>query len=664
MEYDFSGWATKNNIKCSDGRTIMRDAFKDNDGQKVPLVWNHNHNHPDEVLGHALLENRAEGVYAYCKFNDTESGQTAKKLVVNGDVDQLSIYANKLKSNMNNVIHGCIREVSLVLAGANPGAFIDSVICHSDDGEDEEEGVIYTDENIEIGMKKDDQEDKEEDIVETAEVVEDNSEKLEDNEMSKEIDDSETTDDEESSGEEIEHSDSDKTVEDVFNTLNEDQQKVAYTLIGIIQDGKDLESQGDEFKGTVSKMMDSLDNNQKEAVYALIGAASEGNSDSKENKNDEGEDSNMKHNVFENEEKNDTLVHSEIIADALADAKRFGSMKESFMEHAAVNNIENIDYLFPEAKELNTPPVVIKDNEEWVGVIMNSVKRSPFSRVKTTFAKMDETTARAKGYIKGNMKANIALSLLKRITTPTTVYIKNAMDRDDVIDITDFDVVAWLKGEMRGQLNKELALAMLLGDGRDVSDENKINEQNIRPIVSDDNLYTIKYEVKSGRDYKNTSNSVSDNDSLSKGIIRAAIKSRKDYKGSGKPTFFTTEDILTDLLLIEDQNGRIIYDSIEKLATAMRVSKIVTVPEMESRTDIYGVIVNFNDYTAGADKGGHVGMFDDFDIDYNQMKYLMETRMSGALTVPYSAIVLKKESTAKPSTPSTGEDNNGTEAQG
>lgn len=648
MEYDFSGWATKNNIKCSDGRTIMRDAFKDNDGQKVPLVWNHQHNHPDEVLGHALLENRAEGVYAYCKFNDTESGQTAKKLVVNGDVDQLSIYANKLKSQANNVIHGCIREVSLVLAGANPGAFIDSVISHSEDGDDEEEGVIYTDENIEVETtKKESEEDT--GVVETDEVVIDDPEESKESEESEKKDESEedkTDSGNDESGEEVKHSD-DKTIESVFNTLNEDQKKVVNTMTGIVSKGKSLDEQSDEFKTTVSNMMDSLNDEQKDVVYALVGSASEvKSSDSgKENKDNEGEDSNMKHNVFENEEKNDTLVHSEIIADALADAKKYGSMRESFIEHAAANNIENIDYLFPEAKEFNTPPVVIKDNEEWVGVIMNSVRRSPFSRVKTTFAKMDETTARAKGYIKGNMKANIALSLLKRITTPTTVYIKNTMDRDDVIDITDFDVVAWLKGEMRGQLNKELALAMLLGDGRDVSDDNKINEQNIRPIVSDDNLYTIKYEVKSGRDYKNTANSVSENDSLSKGIIRAAIKSRKDYKGSGKPTFFTTEDILTDLLLIEDQNGRIIYDSIEKLATAMRVSKIVTVPEMESRTDIYGVIVNFNDYTAGADKGGHVGMFDDFDIDYNQMKYLMETRMSGALTVPYSAIVLKKETT-------------------
>ena len=639
MEYDFSGWATKNNIKCSDGRTIMPNAFKDDDGQKVPLVWNHQHNDPAEILGHALLENRAEGVYAYCKFNDTESGQNAKKLVVNGDIDRLSIYANKLKSHMNNVTHGCIREVSLVLAGANPGAFIDSVITHSEDGDDEEEGIIYTDEDLEIKVDNDVKDDENEDldIVEAEEVIDDTDE---------ESDESKDNTEGNEDSEEVEHSD-EETVEDVFNTLNEDQQAVAYVLIGAASEGKDLSSDA-EFKVTVQNMMESLNDRQKEAVYALVGAASEGNSNNEKNKDNEGEDSSMKHNVFENEEKNDTLVHSEIVADALADAKKYGSMRESFLEHAAANNIQNIDYLFPEAKELNTPPVVIKDNEEWVNVIMNSVRRSPFSRVKTTFAKMDENTARAKGYIKGKMKADIALSLLKRVTTPTTVYIKNTMDRDDVIDITDFDVVAWLKGEMRGQLNKELALAMLLGDGRNVSDDNKINEQNIRPIVSDDNLYTIKYEIKSGRDYKNTGNSASDNDSLYKGIIRGAIKSRKEYKGSGKPTFFTTEDILTDLLLIEDQNGRVIYDSIEKLATAMRVSKIVTVPEMESRTDIYGIIVNFNDYTAGADKGGHVGMFDDFDIDYNQMKYLMETRMSGALTVPYSAIVLKKPSTVTP----------------
>ena len=613
MDYDFGGWATRNNIECSDGRVIMKDAFKQNDGQKVPLVWNHQHDDPNEVLGHALLENREEGVYAYCKFNDTDSGRQAKALVVNGDVDKLSIYANKLKSQMNNVVHGCIREVSLVLAGANPGAFIDSVITHSDESGDEEEAVIYTDEDLEI-------------ITDKNEVSEE----------SKAQEESESDD-------EVEHSDKSMDVEDVFADLKDDDKNVIYSLIGEVEKTGKVNANNEKFV----KVFEGLTDEQQEMVYALVGKAAD-EYDNKNKDNKEGEKEIMKHNVFEKDEKNDTLVHSEIVADALADAKKYGSMRESFLEHAAANNIQNVDYLFPEAKELNTPPVVIKDNEEWVNVIMNSVRRSPFSRVKTTFAKMDETTARAKGYIKGKMKADIALSLLKRVTTPTTVYIKNTMDRDDVIDITDFDVVTWLKGEMRGQLNKELALAMLLGDGRNVSDDNKINEQNIRPIVSDDNLYTIKYEIKSGRDYKNTGNSASDNDSLYKGIIRGAIKSRKEYKGSGKPTFFTTEDILTDLLLIEDQNGRVIYDSIEKLATAMRVSKIVTVPEMESRTDIYGIIVNFNDYTAGADKGGHVGMFDDFDIDYNQMKYLMETRMSGALTVPYSAIVLKKESSVTP----------------
>ena len=645
MDYDFGGWATRNNIECSDGRVIMKDAFKQNDGQKVPLVWNHQHDDPNEVLGHALLENREEGVYAYCKFNDTDSGRQAKALVVNGDVDKLSIYANKLKSQMNNVVHGCIREVSLVLAGANPGAFIDSVITHSDESGDEEEAVIYTDEDLEIITDKNEVSEESKAQEENPENNKNESEKSESENSEKDSssNNEESSQEESESDDEVEHSDKSMDVEDVFADLKDDDKNVIYSLIGEVEKTGKVNANNEKFV----KVFEGLTDEQQEMVYALVGKAAD-EYDNKNKDNKEGEKEIMKHNVFEKDEKNDTLVHSEIVADALADAKKYGSMRESFLEHAAANNIQNIDYLFPEAKELNTPPVVIKDNEEWVNVIMNSVRRSPFSRVKTTFAKMDETTARAKGYIKGKMKADIALSLLKRVTTPTTVYIKNTMDRDDVIDITDFDVVTWLKGEMRGQLNKELALAMLLGDGRNVSDDNKINEQNIRPIVSDDNLYTIKYEIKSGRDYKNTGNSASDNDSLYKGIIRGAIKSRKEYKGSGKPTFFTTEDILTDLLLIEDQNGRVIYDSIEKLATAMRVSKIVTVPEMESRTDIYGIIVNFNDYTAGADKGGHVGMFDDFDIDYNQMKYLMETRMSGALTVPYSAIVLKKESTVTP----------------
>ena len=583
MDYDFSGWATRNNIECSDGRTIMKDAFKDNDGQKVPLVWNHQHDDPNEVLGHALLENRDEGVYAYCKFNDTESGQTAKSLVLNGDVDKLSIYANKLKSNMNQVIHGCIREVSLVLAGANPGAYIDSVVVHADGAEDEEEGTIYTDEQISVN-------------------VEHSEKKSEEKEEMKMNDNSEMKHAETETGE--------KTVQEVFDTLTEEQ---------------------------------------KEVVYAIIGEAVE---EAKNDAGDEGEEEgeeNMKHNVFDNDNnREDVLAHSEFVKSAIADAKKYGSMRESFIAHAEEAGLEwnaNNDFspLFPDATNINREPVMVEKDNSWVAKVMAQVKHSPFSRVKNTLGRMDETTARAKGYIKGSKKANIQMAVLNRVTTPTTVYIKNDIDRDDVIDITDFDVVAWQKKEMRKQLDKELALAMLLGDGRDVSDQYKINEQNIRPVVSDDDLYTIKYTVKEGVDYKNAGTSHSENDSLAKGIIRAALKARKEYKGSGRPTFYTTEDCLTDMLLIEDQNGRVIYDSIDKLATALRVNEIVTIPEMESRKDIYGIIVNLNDYTAGADKGGSVNMFDDFDIDYNQMKYLMETRMSGALTQPYSAIVLKKD---------------------
>ena len=582
-DYDFSGWATRNNIQCSDGRTIMKDAFKDDDGIKVPLVWNHQHNDPNEVLGHALLENREEGVYAYCKFNDTESGKTAKALVHNGDVDKLSIYANKLKSENSNVIHGCIREVSLVLAGANPGAYIDSVVMHGEGADAEEEVVIYTDEDIDVAIEH------------SAEAEADASENIA-----------------EEDAEEMENEEKEKTVQEVFDTLNEEQ---------------------------------------KTAVYAIIGQALEDNeNDSEDNDEEEGEEETMKHNVFDNENTNeDVLVHSEIIADAIADAKRYGSMKESFIQHAeanniALNNITGFDKILPDYHPLNKEPIVIEEDQSWVSKVMNGVKHSPFSRVKATFGRLTEEQARAKGYIKGDMKANIAMTMLNRTTTPTTVYIKNEIDRDDVVDITDFDIVAWQKREMRKLLDRELALAILLGDGRDPSDRHKINELNIRPIISDEELYTIKYEVKEGVDYKIAGNSYSENDSVSKGIVRAAIKSRKGYKGSGRPTFFTTEDVLNDLLLIEDQNGRLIYESIDKLATAMRVKEIVTVPEMEREAykDIYGVIVNMNDYTAGADKGGSVNMFDDFDIDYNQMKYLMETRMSGALTVPYSAIVLKK----------------------
>ena len=605
MKYDFSGWATKNDVKCSDGRVIKRDAFKDDDGQTVPLVWNHQHNDPNEILGHALLENRAEGVYAYCKFNYTESGRTARSLVLNGDVDKLSIYANRLKSEKNNVVHGCIREVSLVLAGANPGAFIDSVVMHGEDADGEEEGVIYTDESISVLEHSD----------ESSEDSEDADEEKEDTKEMEETKEVEKTEEVEStkneSEEVVEHADSEKTLQEIFDTLNEEQ---------------------------------------KDMVYALVGQALDDDSsdEAEEENKEEGEKEEMKHNVFDKDAESNTLKHSEMLSEVIADAKKYGSMRDAYLAHADEEEeptwgADN-DYskLFPDAVNLDREPRMIEKDNSWVAGVMSDVKHSPFSRVKNTLGRLNEETARAKGYIKGRQKTNIQMSFLNRVTTPTTVYIKNEIDRDDVIDITDFDVVAWQKREMRKQLDKELALAMLLGDGRDVSDADKINEQNIRPILTDNDTYTIKYTVTKGRDYNNPANSHSENDSEAKGVIRAAIKARKDYKGSGKPKFYTTEDMLTELLLIEDQNGRLIYDSEEKLATALRVKEIVTIPEMENYTGIYGIIVNLNDYTAGADKGGNVNMFDDFDIDFNKMKYLMETRMSGALTVPYSAIVLKK----------------------
>lgn len=616
-DYDFSGWATRNNIQCSDGRTILKDAFKQNDGQKVPLVWNHQHDDVNEVLGHALLENRAEGVYAYCKFNNTESGQTAKALVANGDVDKLSIYANKLKTHMNNVMHGCIREVSLVLAGANPGAYIDSVVVHGEGADVEEEGVIYTDEPLVLshseggdagdsgaaeGQKSDDSA--------NAEKNQNGDQKAEKEGKEPEQDPKKDDSKKEEEKEMDEENKDGKSVQEVFDGMSDEQKEAVYAIVG-------------------------------QAVAEATGEDAEGE-DNEENKDNGGTE--MKHNVFDNDNNNEELQHSEIIADAVRDAKKYGSMKESFVQHAAINNIDGIEKLFPEATELYKEPRMIEEDRSWVAKVMNGVKHTPFSRVKTTFGRMTEPEARAKGYIKGNKKTDIQMSVLNRVTTPTTVYIKNEIDRDDVIDITDFDVVAWQKREMRKQLDKELARAMLLGDGRNVSDANKINEQNIRPVVKDDDMYTIKYTITEGKDFKQEGNSQSDNDSFTKGIIRAALRSRKQYKGSGNPTFFTTEDYLTDMLLIEDQNGRRIYESIATLATALRVKEIVTIPEMEAKeyADLVGVIVNMNDYTAGADKGGSVNMFDDFDIDFNQMKYLMETRMSGALTVPYSAIMLTK----------------------
>lgn len=574
----FSGWATRHDLLCGDGRTIRKDAFKDNDGQTVPLIWNHDHTRQDAVLGHALLENRDDGVYAYCTFNQTEAGTHARKLVEHGDIKSLSIYANKLKQIGGDVIHGCIRELSLVHAGANPGAYIDFVMAH---GDDEGEAVYANyDEGALVIYHSDEKQEEQ-----TVEEVKDTTEVQTDETLAHTEENSK------------------KTVADVLGTLNEEQAAIVYALIG-----EALGPEGDE-----------------------------------EETDDNEEDNNMKHNIFENDTQENVLAHADIVANAIEDGKRFGSLKESLLQHAAANNITDVKELFPMEKDLNMPPKWIKEDAGWVSKIMGAVHHTPFSRVRALFAEMDETEARARGYIKGKEKANLKLAIMKRTTAPTTVYIKMKMDRDDKIDIS-FDAIPWIRAEARNQLDRELARAFLLGDKRDPGTDDKIDELCIRPVLTDDDVYTIKYTVTDGTDFHNDFNSASENDSEAKGVIRAAVKARKDYKGSGKPTFFTTEDLLTELLLIEDQNGRRIYESETALATAMRVKEIVTIPEMELHTDIYGIIVNMNDYNVGADKGGEVSMFEDFDIDYNQEKFLMETRCSGALVQPKSAIVLKKAS--------------------
>lgn len=577
MKYDFSGWATKNNIRCSDGRTILKDAFKHNDGQMVPLVWNHDHNDPLNVLGHALLENRDEGVYAYCTFNDTDAGRNAKALVEHGDVTALSIYANQLKQQGPNVLHGAIREVSLVLAGANPGAFIDSIIRHGE--ESDEEAIIYTGENL---------------VLEHSQHTIVNDKKLD------AVKDNFTP----PSGDKKEGND-EKTVQDVFDTLNEEQKTVVYALIGQALDGANQN-----------------ENNEKE-----------GNDD-------------MKHNVFDQDqkEKENVLTHADMET-IISDGKRYGSLKDSFLAHAQEYGIESIDFLFPEAKNVNNQPDFIKRDDSYVQKVLRGVHHTPFSRIKSIHANITADEARAKGYIKGNLKKEEVFTLLKRSTTPTTIYKKQKMDRDDIIDITDFDVIAYIKAEMRMMLDEEIARAILVGDGRSTASDDKINEQNIRPIAKDDDLYTIKKAVDVAKD--------ATEDAVAKAFIKTVIKSRKEYKGSGSPTLFTTEDMLTNCLLLEDNNGRIIYDSVDKLATTLRVKEIVPVEIMEGVTRTAGsktlplmaLLVNLNDYYVGADKGGAINMFDDFDIDYNQEKYLIETRISGALVKPYSAIAYELDKT-------------------
>ena len=564
-KFDFSGWATKANIRCSDGLTIMKDAFKHNDGKVVPLVWNHDHNDPFNVLGHAMLENRDDGVYAYCTFNeDTEQGRNAKSLVEHGDVVSLSIFANKLKKQGDNVVHGEIREVSLVLAGANPGATIESVIRHGE--ESDEDAIIYMNEGI------------------TLNHAEEKAEEKEDTKMAEEK--------------------KDKTIAEVFDTLNEEQ---------------------------------------KTAVYAIISQVMDDSGEEDDNKEEEKPE--MKHNVFDSETKNEETLSHDAMTTIINDGKRYGSLKESFLAHADEYGIKTIDYLFPEATNLNPTPEFIKREMGWVSTVMNGVHHTPFSRIKSMFADITEDEARAKGYIKGKLKKEEVFSLLKRTTNPTTIYKKQKLDRDDVVDITDFDVIAWLKSEMRMMLDEEIARAILVGDGRLSSSDDKINEDCIRPIWKDADLYTIKRTM--------TVASAADKD-IASDFIDEVVRGMADYKGSGSPICFMTEALLTECLLLKDKNGIRIYKDVNEIATAMRVSRIITVPVMEGLTRTSGsdtltlkaIVVNLNDYNVGADKGGSINMFDDFDIDYNQQKYLIETRCSGALTKPHSAIVLETKVSA------------------
>lgn len=606
FEYDFSGYVTKNDLRCLDGKTIRHGAFKDQNGMIVPLVWNHAHDDPSKVLGRILLEDRDDGVYGYASVNDTRNGQHAKSMVMHGDVDSFSIWANQLTLNGEDVMHGTIREVSLVLAGANPGAHIDNIIAHSNEAVD---GML-----IWSG----------EDLV-------------------------------------IEHG----VFEEKENNMETENEKV-------LAHADEEEKKEPESEKTVGEVYESLTEEQKTAVNIIIGLAIE---EAKK----EGDNSEMKHNVFDSAANDEYIAHAAEVQKnvdaALKDGKKYGSLKEAFIAHGIDNvnyiahtnelpqylqdantmvdaegnpyGIANIDYLFPDARAISNTPDFIRREDAWVRVVMNGMHRTPFSRIKSIHADITKDEARARGYVKGNRKVEEVFPLLRRTTTPTTIYKKQKLDRDDVIDITDLDVVAYMKGEMRIQLDEEIARAVLIGDGRDSSSDDKINEGNIRPIVSDDELYTLKYTM--------VVNNADDTAKNVKDFMRMIVKKRKEYKGSGTPILFTSEDILSDMLLLEDLNGRVIYDSMEKLYKYLRVSAIVTVPQFENwvyensiaaaatfgddyeEHKLMGIVVNLNDYNYGADKGGAVSMFDDFDIDFNQMKYLIETRGSGALVKPHAA---------------------------
>lgn len=582
-KYDFSGWATKNDIECSDGRTIRRNAFKGNDGQVVPLVWAHMHNDPANVLGHALLENRPEGVYAYCSLNDTERGRMAKTQVEHGDIRSLSIYANKLEQSGGDVLHGSIREVSLVLAGANPGASIEYPILEHSGEEIYDEAIIKSGE-ASFELYHEDSKEKEEEMPDPKQNENTNSE---------------------------------KTIEDVINTMNDEQKEVMYYMIG-----------------------EAMEDNGAEMEQSAF--------------DDEEEEHEMKHNVFDVDERQANYLSHDDMNAIFNDAKRCGSLREAVNNHledgvlahaVPMDGMEgpspdtadqtygfrDPDMLFPEYRSMNNPPEWIKRDTTWVTEVMNGAHHTPFSRIKSVFADITEDDARARGYMKGKMKKEEIFTLLKRKTDPQTIYKKQKLDRDDIIDITDFDVVSWIRAEMRVMLDEEIARAILIGDGRSPASDDHISEEHVRPIATDKPLFSVPVSVAGG-------------EKIAKNFINESIRARKLYKGTGTPTLFTTADMHTEMLLLEDELGHKLYKSDVELATALRVSKIVEVEVMEghkiNNKNLLGIIVNMADYNIGADKGGEINMFDDFDIDYNQMKYLIETRISGALTKPYSALIL------------------------
>ena len=640
---DFHGWATKNNVRCTDGRTIMHNAFIENDGGVVPLVWNHKHDSPFNVLGHANLENRDEGVYAYCKFNETDQGQNAKLLVEHGDVCALSIWANGLKQDgERNVKHGVIREVSLVLAGANPQALIQSVLSHGDGFDDEDELLLaLSPDGANLSMSHTDEEETEEEETKE-EPVEESKEEAKTEETK--------TDEHEESLEHKANDDSAKDNEKGESEMADNEKKTAAA------DGEE----------TIKDVFDSMNEKQKNVCLYMVDQAlkqaAKGGDDEEEG------DDNMKHNAFDRDVEETYLSHDDMDK-IFADAKRLGSLKEAVeaniedgvlahsidttgMDTATGSQTYGFNdpsMLFPEYRTLNSTPEFISRNTEWVNKVLGGVHRSPFSRIKSIFADITEDEARARGYIKGNQKKDEVFSTLKRTTGPQTIYKKQKLDRDDIIDITDFDVVAWIRGEMRIQLNEELARAILIGDGRSSVSEDKIKEDCIRPIATDVPLFNTQVEIK-------VNGGGGDREAIAKAIIKGAIRARKNYKGSGNPTFYTSEDWLTEMLLLEDGIGHKLYKTEQELATALRVKEIVTVEPMDGHeinvkgTDypLIGVIVNLTDYNVGADKGGAINMFDDFDIDYNQQKYLIETRCSGALIKPFSALTLYLNETVNP----------------